>query len=225
MDNKSNASGFPIRTFPWHCFFCVKKFALKRGVIGLNSKKILFLIEVSIFTALALLLDILPLSFKIWAQGGSISFAMIPVFIVAFRWGLKGGLISGLLWGILQIVTGNAYILTPLQGFIDYGLAFTVIGFAGIFASQIQEAVKDGKTKIYLTYITGGVLLGSLLRFLAHFTAGVVFFESAIEGQSVWIYSMIYNISYMFPSFILSSAIVFFLFHKQPRTLLNLASS
>ena len=191
----------------------------------MNSRKILFLVEVSIFTALALLLDILPLSFKIWAHGGSVSFAMIPVFIVAFRWGIKGGLLSGFLLGMLQIATGNAFILTPLQGFIDYAVAFTVIGLAGIFASQIQEAVKDGKTKAYLTYITAGVLLGSVLRFLAHFTAGVVFFESAIEGQSVWVYSMLYNVSYMFPSFVLSAAIVFFLFHKQPRTLLNLASS
>lgn len=191
----------------------------------MSSKKILFLVEVSIFTALALLLDILPLSFKIWGQGGSVSFAMIPVFILAFRWGLKGGLLSGFLWGILQIATGNAFILTPLQGFIDYALAFTVIGFAGIFASQIQHAVKDGKTKVYLTYITAGVLLGSILRFIAHFTAGVVFFESAIEGQTVWVYSLLYNVSYMFPSFLLSAGIVFFLFHKQPRTLLNLASS
>ncbi|MHA6252023.1 energy-coupled thiamine transporter ThiT [Oceanobacillus sp. CAU 1775] len=191
----------------------------------MNRKKILFLVEVSIFTALALLLDILPLSFKLWAQGGSVSFAMIPVFIVAFRWGIKGGLLSGFLWGMLQIAVGNAYILTPLQGFIDYAIAFTVIGFAGIFAKQIQEAVKDGKVKTYLTYITAGVLVGSVLRFLAHYVAGAVFFGSAVEGQSPWIYSLIYNASYMFPSFVLSAVLVFFLFHKQPRTLLNLATN
>lgn len=191
----------------------------------MKSNKLLFLIEVSIFTALALLLDILPLGFKIWAQGGSVSFAMIPVFIIAFRWGLKGGLLSGFLWGILQVATGNAYILTPLQGFIDYAIAFTVIGFAGIFAMQVQEAVKDGKVKTYLTYITAGVLLGSGLRFLAHYIAGIVFFGSAIEGQSAWLYSLLYNMSYMFPSFVLSTLIVFFLFHKQPRALLNLASN
>lgn len=191
----------------------------------MNRKKILFLVEVSIFTALALLLDILPISFKIWAQGGSVSFAMIPVFIVAFRWGIKGGLLSGFLWGMLQIAVGNAFILTPLQGFIDYAIAFTVIGFAGIFAKYIQEAVKEGKVKTYLTYITAGVLLGSILRFFAHYIAGIVFFGSAIEGQPVWLYSLLYNISYMFPSFLLSAAIVFLLFHKQPKTLLNLATN
>ncbi|TMN23400.1 energy-coupled thiamine transporter ThiT [Lentibacillus cibarius] len=186
----------------------------------MGSKRTLFMIEVAIFTALALMLDIIPfLSIKLWAQGGSISLAMIPIFIVAFRWGLKGGLLSGFLWGMLQVALGTAYVLHPLQGFIDYALAFTVIGFAGIFAKRIQEAVQDGNTKTYLTYITSGVFLGSMLRFAAHYVAGVVFFKSAVDGQSVWLYSLLYNISYIIPSLIISAFVVFFLFHKQPKTL------
>jgi thiamine transporter len=187
----------------------------------MNRERILFLVEVAIFTALALLLDILPLSFKIWAQGGSISFAMIPVFIVAFRWGLKGGLLSGFLWGILQLATGTAYILTPVQALIDYLLAFTSIGTAGIFAPVIQKSVKAGETKKYLFYITAGVFIGSLFRFIAHYVAGIAFFESAVEGQPVWIYSFIYNASYMVPAFVLSVIVVFLLFHKQPKVLLK----
>ena len=194
------------------------------GVFILRSKSILFLIEVAIFTALALVLDLIPfLQFKIWAQGGSISFAMIPIFIVAFRWGIKGGLISGFLWGILQVAVGAAYILYPLQGIIDYGFAFTALGVAGIFSKHIQEAIKEGKTRTYLFYITLGVFIGSMLRFIAHYFAGVVFFESAIEGQPVWLYSFVYNISYMFPAFIITTVCVFFLFHKQPKVLLNRA--
>ncbi|MFZ3578723.1 energy-coupled thiamine transporter ThiT [Virgibacillus sp. DJP39] len=190
----------------------------------MRSKKILFLVEVSIFTALALVLDLAPfLSFKIWAQGGSISLAMIPIFIVAFRWGIKGGLLSGFLWGVLQVAVGTAYILTPVQGFLDYVIAFTVLGFAGLFAKKVQVAVKDGATKEYLTYIMLGVLVGTGLRFISHYFAGVVFFESAIEGQTVWMYSLLYNISYMVPSFIICTIAVFFLFHKQPKTMLNTA--
>ncbi|WP_010530346.1 energy-coupled thiamine transporter ThiT [Lentibacillus jeotgali] len=187
----------------------------------MRSKRTLFLIEVAVFTALALMLDIIPfLSIKLWAQGGSVSLAMIPVFIIAYRWGLRGGLLSGFLWGILQIAVGTGYVLHPIQGFIDYALAFTVIGFAGIFAKQIQEAVQSGNTKVYLTYITIGVILGSMVRFAAHFAAGVVFFESAVEGQSVWVYSFLYNASYIIPSIIISVIAVFLLFHKQPRILL-----
>ncbi|MFD2043900.1 energy-coupled thiamine transporter ThiT [Ornithinibacillus salinisoli] len=187
-----------------------------------TNKKTLFLVEVAIFTALAFLLDIIPfLSFKVWPNGGSVSFAMIPVFIVAFRWGIKGGLLSGLLWGLLQL-TIEPSIIHPLQGFIEYGFAFTVLGLAGIFAKPVQKSMKDGVIVKRLMYIMFGVLIGTFLRFLAHFYAGIVFWDHyAPEGQEVWIYSLVYNGSYMLPSFILCTIVVFFLFIKQPKTLLQ----
>ncbi|MFD1067419.1 energy-coupled thiamine transporter ThiT [Oceanobacillus locisalsi] len=185
------------------------------------KNKTLFLVEVAIFTALALLLDILPIGFTLWPQGGSVSFAMIPVFIVAFRWGLKGGLLSGFLWGILQVATGTAYILHPVQGIIEYGLAFTVVGLAGVFSKQVIDNMKKKQIKKSFIYILTGVFLGSAARFICHYIAGMVFFGSAVEGQPAWLYSLIYNSSYMIPSFVLSLIIVFLLFYKQPRTLVG----
>lgn len=184
----------------------------------MNSKRTLFLVETAILTALALVLDIVPfLSFKIWAQGGSISFSMIPVFLVAFRWGLKGGLLSGFLFGVFQVILGTAYILTPVQGILDYGVAFTVLGFAGIFSSKVQHSLKEKNTSSFVYAVMSGVLLGCVLRFLAHFYAGIAFFESAIEGMSVWVYSLVYNGSYMLPSFIVNVLVIGFLFYKQPQ--------
>lgn len=192
----------------------------------MSSKRTLFLIEMSIFTALALVLDIIPfLQFKIWPAGGSISFAMIPVFIVAYRWGLKGGLTSGFLWGILQIAVGNAYILNFWQGAIEYGFAFMALGFAGLFAAPTQRAFKNKDGKKSFLYILLGILLGTSLRFIAHFAAGVIFFsDAAPEGQPVWIYSLAYNSSYLIPGFILSTIIVYYLFRKQPQTIVSTAA-
>lgn len=189
----------------------------------MRSKRTLFFIEVAILTALALLLDILPfLKFKLWPAGGSISLAMIPVFIVAFRWGLKGGLLSGFLWGILQIAVGDAYILNFWQGLIEYGLAFTVLGFAGLFATSVQKAVKSGNAKRTFSYILLGILVGGALRFTAHFFAGFIFFaDAAPEGQPAWLYSFIYNCSYMIPAMIICIIIIYFLFNKQPRLLIK----
>src|SRR5690625_7049105 len=89
---------------------------------------------------------------------------MIPVFILAFRWGIKGGLLSGFLWGILQIAVGDAYILNFWQGLIEYGLAFTVLGFAGLFSNQVQAAVKSKNTKSTFIYISLGVFVGGMMR-------------------------------------------------------------
>lgn len=191
----------------------------------MNSKRTLFIIEVAILTALALVLDLIPfLKFKIWPAGGSISLAMIPVFIVAFRWGIKGGLLSGFLWGILQIAVGQAYILNFWQGLIEYGLAFTALGLAGIFAPQIQQAARDKQSKETVKYVIFGVLLGGFARFLLHFSAGVIFFaDMAPKGQPAWLYSLIYNSSYMIPAMILCIVVIGYLFSAQSRLLLKSA--
>lgn len=189
----------------------------------MRSTRTLFIIEVAIFTGLALALDILPFfKFKIWPAGGSVSLAMIPVFIVAFRWGLKGGLLSGFLWGILQIAVGDAYILNFYQGLIEYGLAFTGLGFAGLFAKPVQQAVKNKRVVETFIYLTLGIFIGGMMRFLGHFSAGWFFFgDAAPEGQSPALYSFIYNSTYMFPSMIICLGVLFALFYKQPRTLIR----
>src|SRR5699024_4019387 len=110
-----------IIKLPWTLLFlCCKRRNLLyyvvyyihiRGVF-MSSKRILFFIEIAILTALALILDLLPfLTFKLWPAGGSISLAMIPVYLVACRLGIKGGLLFGFLWGILKIGAGVAYII------------------------------------------------------------------------------------------------------------------
>lgn len=191
----------------------------------MRSTRTLFIIEIAIFTGLALALDLLPFfKFKIWPAGGSVSLAMIPVFIVAFRWGLKGGLLSGFLWGILQIAVGDAYILNFYQGVIEYGLAFTGLGFAGFFSPSVKRAVQKEQIGKTLLYLAIGIFIGGMIRFLGHFTAGWFFFgDLAPEGQSPALYSFIYNSTYMFPSLIICLGVLFVLFSKQPRTLIQQA--
>ncbi|WP_101843684.1 energy-coupled thiamine transporter ThiT [Halobacillus sp. Marseille-P3879] len=186
----------------------------------MRNNRVLFLVEAAIFSALAILLDVLPfLSFKLWAQGGSVSFSMVPVFIMAFRWGIKGGVVTGLLLGFYQILAG-AYIVTPVQTFLDYIVAFGVIGIAGIVTKQVWEAAAARDNKSLLIWIVTGVFVGSLLRFLSHFIAGIIFYGTlAPEGMSVWFYSLTYNGGYMLPTFVLCSIILGLLFIQRPALL------
>ncbi|WP_027953770.1 energy-coupled thiamine transporter ThiT [Halobacillus kuroshimensis] len=188
----------------------------------MRNRRVLFLVEIAIFSALALLLDIIPfLSFKLWAQGGSVSFAMVPVFIMAFRWGVKGGVATGLLLGIYQILTG-AYIITPLQTLLDYVVAFAVIGAAGIVAKPLWNAIRSKETKALVGWIITGCFIGSVLRFFGHFAAGIIFYgEFAPEGQPVWLYSLVYNGGYMLPAFILSAIVISLLFMQRPKLVLH----
>lgn len=169
-------------------------------------------------SALAFLLDLLSGVILKLPQGGSISLGMIPIFIIAFRWGIKGGLLTGLLLGFLQAVLSNAYIIHPVQGFLDYYLAFTVVGFSGIFFKAIQNSLAQNKKNASIVYITLGVILGSALRLIIHVIAGVTFFASYTpEGTPVLAYSITYNSIYMIPTMIVSAIVVSILLLAAPR--------
>lgn len=119
---------------------------------------------------------------------------------------------------------GDAYILTPVQAFIEYFIAFAFIGFAGLFYRPIQKALltsnensleqsnlgnrkdkhssKQNQGKKVLAYIILATFIGSFARYFCHFIAGIIFWgQYAPKGQSAVLYSLIVNGSTMLGSF------------------------
>lgn len=174
------------------------------------------MLEVAIFAALAMLIDLLPGIKPI--PSISISLSMVPIFIVAFRWGVKASFISGFIWGILQIVTGDAWILTPLQAFIEYFVAFSFIGFAGLMMSVVQNAVRSQNRPKLITSVLVGVLIGSIGRYFWHFIAGVVFFANYAEeaGQTPIYFSFVTNSITMISNFIGCSIVIILILMVRP---------
>jgi thiamine transporter len=87
--------------------------------------------------------------------------------------------------------------LTPLTliatFLIDYILAYTVLGFAGLF-------YKKGYIGIVI-----GTALAVFLRFVCHYITGVFIFDIWCEWDNVWLYSLVYNGAYMLPEIILTT--------------------
>lgn len=172
------------------------------------------LVEIAIFAAIGLVLD--QVSFKVWAQGGSVSLVMVPIMLIAFRWGLVAGLTTGLLVGVMQTMFG-ATIVHWLQGLLDYGVAFTVVGLAAVVRGPVLDAAKHmNKTKMALYIIIGTVFAG-FLRYTTHTIAGAVFFAEYAGDQNAWIYSIIYNGTYMLPATILTAIVGVLLFTAAPQ--------
>ncbi|EEK76516.1 energy-coupled thiamine transporter ThiT [Bacillus cereus] len=195
------------------------------GGDNMRNTNLQAMIESAILAAFAMIIDILPLSLKL-PTGGSISFAMIPIFIIAYRWGFKMAFLGGLIWGLLQIVVGDAYILTPIQAFIEYFIAFAFIGFAGLFYKQIQQTLINGEGKKTISYIILATFIGSLARYFCHFIAGIIFWgQYAPKGQSAVLYSLIVNGSTMLGSFILCTVLLFLLFRTSPRLFKSIGAS
>ena len=104
------------------------------------------MIEVALFATIAYILDLVtqPMSIGPWI---SLSFKMVPIFLLSFRWGVGAGAMGGLIWGLLQVVTGQAAggWLTLTQGFLEYFVAFSLIGISGVVKPALDKAIIQGK--------------------------------------------------------------------------------
>ena len=80
---------------------------------------------------------------------------------------------------------------------LDYPLAFGCLGLAGFFQKR---------------WTLAGVVVCITGRFIMHLISGVLFFASfAPEGMNPWVYSAIYNGSYMIPELGISLFVIFLL--------------
>lgn len=153
------------------------------------------LAEIAIFAGLAMVLDVFtqPLAIGPWI---SLSFKMTPIFLLAFRRGTRPAMMAGFIWGILQVALGQAAggWLNLWQGFLEYFVAFSLIGLAGLIKPWLNKSLRKERTLQSLTFMALGALIGSLTRYTIHFIAGLLFWGSyAPKGQSALVYSAIIN--------------------------------
>ncbi|MGM9929240.1 MAG: energy-coupled thiamine transporter ThiT [Bacillus sp. (in: firmicutes)] len=182
------------------------------------------MIEAAFLAAFAMVLDLLP-SIKV-TPFVSISIAMIPIFLAALRWGMKVGVLSGFLWGALQVVTGDAYILTVAQFLMEYFIAFACIGFAGLFYQKVKVSFEQKQQTKAVLWIVVAVIVGSIARYIWHFIAGVLFWGSyAPEGMSAVWYSFVINGGAMIGSAVLCAAVLAVLLSTSPRLVVRKAIS
>lgn len=181
----------------------------------MKNQKLLLLVEIAIFAAIGFVLD--QLKFSIWGQGGSISLVMLPIILMAIRWGLSAGLITGFLVGLLNLL--DPFVVHWFQMLLDYFFAFTFVGFAALFRKPILRASQQNQKKKMALFIVIGTIIGGVLRYICHILAGVVFFSEYAGNQNPWIYSIGYNGSFMIPSIILTAIIASVLFTANPKFL------
>ena len=150
--------------------------------------------EIVVFVALATALSFIII--YTLPQGGAITAgSMVPILWLALRRGPKIGLFAGAVYGIIQLAI-FPFIIDPIQGFMDYPLAFGVLGLAGFFRKQPSI----------------GVVMGITGRFLVHFISGVVYWAPIYAPElNPWVYSAIYNGSYLVPELIVSGFIIYLL--------------
>ncbi len=140
-------------------------------------------------------------------QGGSVTVAsLLPLMVYSYMFGTKKGVFAGLIYGILQAVQ-DPYIIHPAQFMLDYPIAFSAIGLAGMFAK-----VKALDRVPQVQFLLGGIVAG-VLRYVSHVLSGVFAFSAyaADAGMAVWPYSLAYN-SFVFADIAISIIVGVILF-------------
>ncbi|QQK81931.1 energy-coupled thiamine transporter ThiT [Salicibibacter cibi] len=172
-------------------------------------QRTLAMVEIALMTALAFILSFVKFPGP-WAQGGSVSLIMVPIFIMAFRRGWRVGVLTGLLVGIVNLMY-NASIIHPIQMLLDYPVPYAVLGLAALFA------FRNSKGKLSVNWAFFGLLFAGFLRFLSHVVSGVVWFGSFTpDGMNAYLYSVGYNISYLLPEILITLVVLYILSRAQP---------
>lgn len=164
-------------------------------------------IEGALVIAMSVILGMIRVYRLPW--GGAVTLlSMLPISLYSIKHGVKKGIEISFIFALFQFIQGIsdglfAWGLTPVMLisciFIDYILAYTVIGLAGIFRS-----------KGAVGWISGTVI-ALLLRFICHFISGAFIFKSlgklwdGFSTDNSYLYSLVYNGAYMLPEIIFTS--------------------
>lgn len=176
-----------------------------------QTKKLVFS---ALMLALANVLSLLKIDMP---MGGGLTIAsMLPIVLVALKYGLGWSLGVSLLHGGIQLILGldNLSYATNLTVAImivlfDYIVAYGVLGFSGIFKKRmpVLKAALLGETVTFT------------LRFLCHFVTGWFVWDAMWPNEYGMIsplYSLCYNGLYMLPELIVTMIITVAILKIEP---------
>jgi len=159
--------------------------------------------EIAIFVSFAFVLDLPLFKVKIVANGGSISLIMLPLILLSLRKGFfKGFIGAGIVFGLVScFLDGYGLVTYPL----DYLLGFGSLAVVGLFRKFII-----GKEKLtWFNYVVLFLvtLLAMSLRTMASTLSGIFIY------QLDFVSSLVYQLTYMGPSFGVVMAILIILLY------------
>lgn len=169
----------------------------------MRSERVRLLVEIGLTVALCFALRWIGVRLPWNIAGGSVSLEMLPILVLAIRRGVGPAMVAGAMWGVVDFLYEPFYV-APIQLLLDYPVAFAMLGVAGFGSAGWKRLVAADRMAAAEAYAVPWMILGASARFMSHFVSGIVFFgQNAPKGQPVWIYSALYNLSYIVPSLIM----------------------
>jgi len=118
---------------------------------------------------------------------GSITLArFVPLAVYAYIFGIKRGMIAGLIWGTLRLFV-DPYIVHPIQFVLEYPISFMMAGLAGLARYLKVPKFLPKRLKKRITWnnrlhpsiaLVIGLLIVTAVRYLIHVTSGVIWISN-----------------------------------------------
>ncbi len=169
------------------------------------------LVESAMLIAVGTVLSLVK--FDMPMGGGMTLCSMLPLIVLSHRYGWKWGMVSALVYSLLQLVLGldnvryaTGFGMAVAIVLLDYVVAYTVIGLSGIF---------DGKFANPRTCVAVGIAVTFCLRFVCHFITGVWIWDALWPndyGMNSYVYSLVYNGWYMAGELVLTEIVAMLIY-------------
>lgn len=146
-----------------------------------NKFTVIEITEIAVLSALAVVLDKFA-RIPIQANGGSISFSAVPLFIIGVRHGgFKSFIASSLIFGFITcLLDGYGFATYPF----DYFIALSGYCFVGIFFNFSKKHFINGKnlssSKTFGVYFVSILLSGipvMIVRYIGHIISGTILYQ------------------------------------------------
>ena len=184
-------------------------------IVGLKNRpkvKTLQLVESALMIAVAVVLNEF-LKIPSPLGGGLTVVSMLPLVIISHRYGAGWGLFTAFVFSLIELVFGLknvGYATSTIMAagiiFLDYILAYTVIGLSGVF----------GKSR---SAVAVGIAVTFTLRFICHWVAGAWIWGEWMPEEYMkmtmtnpWIYSALYNGWYMAAELVLTEIVAMLIY-------------
>ncbi len=140
--------------------------------------------------------------------GGVTIVSMLPLVMISHRYGWRWGILTAYVYSIIQLIFGldnvgwaTSFIMAVAIVFLDYIIAYTVIGLSGIFGKKRSS-------------VAIGIAVTFTLRFLCHFMTGIWVWDEWMPEEyfgltmtSPALYSLLYNGWYMLAELIITEIV------------------
>ena len=177
---------------------------MARKQIKNNKHQIYQIVMSAILLALSIVMGLLSklIPFFRMPSGGSLSLSMIPLTLSGLILGPIYGLVTGFSYGLINMLVDGAFSYGPLCLLFDYFLAYA----SGFVCGFFRKYYYKNNVWSFVFALSSFILL----RLLFHTLSGIIVFNDYLEetgklfSAKAISFSLIYNASYLIPTFIVS---------------------